>query len=248
MLYCYFEKGDLMNANRTAKVSQVKEIVEKINASESIVIAEYAGLTVKETQELRNNLREAGVELKVYKNRLFKIAAKEAGFDDLTTDLVGPNAFAFGMEDGISPAKVLAKFAKENDALKLKMGTYEGKVIDAEEVMQIAKLPSYDEALTMLAMSMLSPIKFVGSGLHMLATEGHLEGDAEEAKPTEEPKEEAATEEVTPTEETEVKAEEAAPVEETKEEAAPAAEAEVEVKEETEENKTAEEAEEAKGE
>ena len=196
-----------MNANRIAKESQVKEIVAKINASESLVIAEYAGLTVKQTQELRDNLREAGVELKVYKNRLFKIAAKEAGFDDLTTELVGPNAFAFGMEDGISPAKVLAEFAKTNDALKLKMGTYEGKVIDAEEVMQIATLPSYDEALTMLAMSMLSPIKFVGSGLHMLATEGHLEGGAEEAAPAE------VTEEAAPAEEAKEEVKEETPAE-----------------------------------
>ncbi|WP_308446396.1 50S ribosomal protein L10 [Candidatus Mycoplasma mahonii] len=170
-----------MNANRIAKESQVKEIVDKINNSKSLVIAEYAGLTVVQTQELRRKLKAQGVELKVYKNRLFKIAAKEAGFDGLATDLVGPNAFAFGMEDEISPTKVLAKFAKEHESLKLKMGTYEGKVIGQEELHVIATLPSYDEALTMLAMSMLSPIKFVGSGLHMLATEGHLEAGAQDA-------------------------------------------------------------------
>jgi len=207
-----------MNANRIAKESQVKEIVEKINASEALVVAEFAGLTVSETQELRSQLKEKGVELKVYKNRLVKLAMEEAGFGEINTELTGPNAFAFGMEDGISPAKVLAEFAKKHEALRIKAGTYEGKVIDLEELKIIATLPSMEEALTMLAMSMLSPIKNVGIGLNILTTEGHLEAGAEEA-PAEETKAEESSE---------APAEEAAPAaEEAKtEEAAPAAEAE----------------------
>jgi len=223
-----YNKGDLMNANRIAKESQVKEIVEKINASEALVVAQFAGLTVAETQDLRKQLKEKGVELKVYKNRLVKLAMEEAGFGSINEELTGPNAFAFGMEDGISPAKVLAEFAKEHEALKLKAGTYEGKVIDVEELNIIATLPTKEEALTMLAMSMIAPIKYVGSGLHMLTTEGHLEAGAEEA-PAEEakaetPAEAPATEEAAPAVE-EAKEEAAPAVEEVKEEA-PAAEAE----------------------
>lgn len=170
-----------MNANKKAKVAQVKEISTKISSSKALVVAEYAGLTVKELQALRKELKEHKVELKVFKNRMFKIAANEAGLSALDTDLAGANIYAFGMEDEISPAKVLAKFAKEHKALKLKAGTYEGKVVDAKELATIATLPSYEEALTMLAMSMLSPIKFVGTGLHMLVKENKLAAAPSEA-------------------------------------------------------------------
>lgn len=199
-----------MSENRIAKESQVKEIVEKINASEALVVAEYAGLTVKEIQELRKQLKEKGVELKVYKNRLVKLAMEEAGFKEINSELTGPNAFAFGMEDGISPAKILAEFAKKHEALKLKTGTYEGKVIDLAELQVIATLPTFEEALTMLAMSMLSPLKNVAVGLNMLVTEGHLEKGAEElsdsgTKPEEEAKPEEAKPEEEAKTETEVK-------------------------------------------
>ncbi len=166
-----------MNENRIAKKAQVDEILGKVKAASAIVIVEYAGLTVKETQELKAQLKEAGVEMKVYKNRLVKIALEEAGLGDLATGLVGPNAFVFGSENDIAPAKILAKFAKDHDALKLKAGTYEGNVIDAEGVAQIATLPSLEEALTMLASSMLAPVTQVGKGLFMLVDEGHLGKD-----------------------------------------------------------------------
>ena len=206
-----------MNANKQVKHNQVKEISEKISSSKAMVVAEYAGLSVKELQALRKDLKAHGVEIKVYKNRLFKIAAKEAGFETLETDLIGPNIYAFGMEDEISPAKVLSQFAKEHEALKLKAGTYEGKVINAAELAVIATLPSYEEALTMLAMSMLAPIKYVGSGLHMLVEEGKLGAAPAEAQ-------EAPAVEATPEAQAETPAEaqteEAAPAEEKTEEQA----------------------------
>lgn len=210
-----------MNANKQAKHAQVKEISEKITSSKAMVVAEYAGLSVKQLQDLRKDLKAHGVELKVYKNRLFRIAANDAGIN-LDENLVGQNIYAFGMEDEISPAKVLAKFAKEHEALKLKAGTYEGKVIDSAELAVIATLPSYDEALTMLAMSMLSPIKYVGSGLHMLVEEGKLEAapaaPAQEAAPAEEAPEAPVAEE-TPAAEEATETEEAAPTENTEEQA-----------------------------
>lgn len=171
-----------MNANKKVKVAQVKEISTKISSAKALVVAEYAGLTVKDLQALRKELKANKVELKVFKNRLFKIAANEAGYADLDADLAGQNIYAFGMEDEISPAKVLAKFAKDHKNLKLKAGTYEGKVVDAKELAVIASLPSYEEALTMLAMSMLSPIKFVGTGLHMLVEENKLAAAPAEVK------------------------------------------------------------------
>ncbi len=164
------ERGK-MNANKQAKVNEVSEIKNKISKSQALVVVEYSGLTVKQFQVLRRELKAQDVELAVYKNRLFKIAATESGLAGLETDLIGQNAFAFGYSDDIAPAKILAKFAKDNEALKLKAGTFEGKVIDAAEVAKVAKLPSFEEALTILAMQLISPVKFIGVGLHQLVTE-----------------------------------------------------------------------------
>ncbi|NQZ28960.1 MAG: 50S ribosomal protein L10 [Mycoplasmatales bacterium] len=184
-----------MNALRQAKETQVKEISEKISQSAGLVVAEYHGLTVAELQELRNLSAEKDVELKVYKNRIFKIAAKENGIEAINTELVGPNIFAFGKSDDISPAKVLAEFAKTHDALKLKAGTYEGQVIGLEEVLQVATLPSLEEALTMLATSMMAPLKYISVGMNTLVEDG-LIGTSEAAAPAaEENKTEEKTEE-----------------------------------------------------
>lgn len=201
-----------MTTNRRAKEDQIKEISAKISAAKSLVVAEYAGLTVKNLQALRKDLKAKGVELKVYKNRLFRVASNEAGYN-LDESLIGPNIYAFGMEDDISPAKVLAKFAKNHEALKLKAGIYEGSVIDSTGVAEIALLPSLEEALTMLATSLLAPVNYIGKGLHLLTTEGKLEAkedatdtpevssdqDApeQESAATEETKEETKTEETT---------------------------------------------------
>ncbi len=167
-----------MNALRQAKEIKVKEISNKISQSAGLVIAEYHGLTVAEIQELRTLSAEKDVELKVYKNRIFKIAAKENDIEAINKELVGPNIFAFGKSDDISPAKVLAEFAKTHAALKLKAGTHEGKVIGLEEVLKIATLPSLEEALTILAMSMMAPLKYTSVGLNTLVEEGYVGGKA----------------------------------------------------------------------
>ena len=93
-----------------SKKAVVSEIAQKMKESQSTVVVEYRGLSVAEVTELRRNLREEGVEFKVYKNSLAQRAAVEAGADDLTKDLIGPNAIAFG-GDAVAPARVLAKFA-----------------------------------------------------------------------------------------------------------------------------------------
>ncbi len=207
-----------MSALRQAKETQVKEISKKISDSQAFVVAEYRGLTVNDLETLRTELREKDVELKVYKNRIFKIAAKENGFEAINEELTGPNIYAFGMKDDISPAKILAKFAKKHKALKLKAGTFEGKVINLEELQVVASLPSLEEALGMLANSLIAPVKQMGISLNLLVEEGHIGGEKEEAKPAETPAVAEAPAEEKPAETTEVKAEEIQ-TEENKEEA-----------------------------
>ena len=167
-----------MNINKQEKFNVIKEISLKINSSKSVVVANYTGMTVADFQELRKRLSEKDVELKVYKNRLFKIAAKEAGIGEINDSLIGSNAFAFGMSDDISPAKILDQFSKDKEILKLVSGTFEGKVLDSNGIAEIALLPTFEEALSMLARQMLSPIKFIGKGLFQLTQEDHLDSNS----------------------------------------------------------------------
>lgn len=159
---------------RQLKEKKVAEISETIKSSSSLVVAEYRGLKVSEIERLRKELKASGVKTKVYKNRLVKLAAKANGFEQLEEFLVGPNIFLFGSENDIAPAKILEKFAKKNSFVVIKGGIYENAVISAEEVKKIALLPSYEEALTILATSLLAPVRQMGVGLKMLVDENKL--------------------------------------------------------------------------
>lgn len=165
-----------MNANKREKARIVKEIKTKLQNASALVVIDYQGMTVKQFQTLRKELKTKNIELQVYKNRLFKIAADSAGFKDLNTSLTGQNAYAFGSEDDIAPAKIIAKFAEEfpNNVLEFKSGIFEKKVVDAAELAKIATLPSYEEVLGILARQMISPLKYIAVGLNQLVEEGKI--------------------------------------------------------------------------
>ena len=103
-----------MNNNRSLKEAKVAEIKEKLEKANSVVLSQYQGLTVEEDTVLRKNLREAGVEYKVYKNTLVILAAKELGLEGIVEYLEGPVAIAFGYEDVTVAARVLNDFAKDH--------------------------------------------------------------------------------------------------------------------------------------
>ena len=157
-----------MNSIKKEKHNVVETISKKLSNFNSLVVFSYHGLTVSAIQKLRKELTNSDIELKVYKNRLFKIAAAKAGFPKLSDYLLGPNAFALSSSEDSSPAKIIAKFAKEYKSLKMITGIYENKVVDSAELDVIATLPSYVEALTMLASSLISPLRYVSIGLNML--------------------------------------------------------------------------------
>lgn len=160
-----------MNSFRKKKVETVAEIEKLLTDSSSLAIVEYRGLTVAELQQLRQDFKSSGVFSKVYKNRLFKIAAENSGYSNLKSDLIGPNLFAFGTTDPIAPAKIIAKNAKEQPLLILKGGIYEKAVVSSEENTVIASLPNYTEAITMLASALQSPLKQLAFGLKLLIDE-----------------------------------------------------------------------------
>lgn len=147
-----------MNKQRQMKQQVVEEITEKLQNSVTAIITDYRGLNVAQATKLRNELREVDVEYKVLKNTLTKIAANNIGLQDLDQYLEGPTAIAFSAEDPVAPAKVLAKFAKENKALEIKGGVLEGKVVSLEEINALADLPSREELLAQVLRGMQSPL------------------------------------------------------------------------------------------
>ena len=141
------------------KQTVVQEIAEKFKSAASVVVVDYRGLTVAQVTELRKQLREAGVEFKVYKNTLVRRAAEEVGHADLNEALTGPNAIAFSSEDVIAPARIINNFAKENEQLEIKAGLIEGTLASVEEIKALAELPSREGLLSMLLSVLQAPMR-----------------------------------------------------------------------------------------
>ncbi len=151
------------------KKELVAELVEKISKAQSIVLVDYQGLKVNEETALRKQMRENGAEYLVAKNRLFRIALAEAGIEDKFDDLLeGTTAFAFGYDDAVTPAKVAYEVetaqAKVNAKAKKKIftikgGLLTGKRVGANEVIELAKLPSREQLLSMVLNGMLGPVR-----------------------------------------------------------------------------------------
>lgn len=183
----------------------VDEIAGKFENAQSAVVVEYRGLSVAEVTQLRRDLRAEDVEFKVYKNKLVQRATEKAGYETLNEQLTGPNAIAFGNSDAVAPARVLAKFAKDHEALVLKAGIVEGKVLSTDELKEIATLPGREGMYSMLLGMLQAPVSKFARVVKAVADARPEDGSAA-------PVEEAPKEEAAPTEE--VKAEETA--EETK--------------------------------
>lgn len=158
------------------KQQVVTEIAEKLRASKSTIVVDYRGLTVSEATELRKNLREAGVEFKVYKNSLTRRAAESAEMAELNEFLTGPNAIAFSNEDVVAPAKVLNEFAKNHEALEIKAGVIEGKLVTLDEVKAIATLPSREGLLSMLLSVLQAPIRNLALATKAVADQKEEQG------------------------------------------------------------------------
>lgn len=166
-----------MSILKQQKIVQAKEISDKISKSQAVIVATYQGLTVKEIQELRKLAKEKDVELKVYKNRIVKKSIENTEFSSLSNSLVGANIYAFSYSDSISAAKVIYEYGKKHKQIQLVSGIVEGKVLNQEEVLDVAKLPTYEEALTMLATSLQAPIRQIGVGLKMLVDENKISAE-----------------------------------------------------------------------
>ena len=147
----------------------VAELTEKFKTAASGVFVDYCGLSVAEDTELRNKLREAGVDYAVVKNTITKRAANEAGFTEFDEILNGPTALAFSFDDVVAPAKVLADFAKTHEVMTLKAGFMDGKAMTLEEVDALSKIPSKDTLYAMLAGGLNACIAGLARALNAVA-------------------------------------------------------------------------------
>ncbi|WP_417630046.1 50S ribosomal protein L10 [Enterococcus faecalis] len=151
------------------KETLVQATAEKFESAASVVIVDYRGLTVEEVTNLRKQLREAGVEMKVIKNSILSRAAKKVGLDGLDEVFTGPTAVAFSNDDVVAPAKIIDEFAKDAKALEIKGGVIEGKVSSVEQITALAKLPNREGLLSMLLSVLQAPVRNVAYAVKAVA-------------------------------------------------------------------------------
>jgi large subunit ribosomal protein L10 len=153
---------------KAAKNEVVEHYSGVFKANPSVVLVEYKGLTVKELEGLRSNLRDADTELKIVKNTLLRIAAKDTEIEQITDLLSGPTAIAVCEKDPTAAAKVFVKSVKDHPLLKIKGGIVEGNVVGVDEITALSKLPSRPEMMAQLLGALSSPMSnLLGSLIQM---------------------------------------------------------------------------------
>lgn len=140
------------------KQKEVSELAEKIKKSKIVLLADYRGINVEDITNVRAKLRNHDTEYKVIKNNITRRALKECNFEGMDDLLEGPTAVLLGYEDYLEPAKIIYDYTKEHDFYKIKGGIIEGKIMTAEEIITLAKLPSRQELLAKLAGALLGNI------------------------------------------------------------------------------------------
>ncbi len=159
-----------MGLNLNDKKAVVAEVSAQVANAQTIVIAEYRGIEVTDLTVLRKKARESGVYLRVLKNTLVRRAVAGTSFAGLADQMVGPLIYSVSA-DPVAAAKVLNDFAKTNDKLVLKAGSYAGKVLDKAGVQALASIPSREELLSKLLYVMQAPVAGFVRGLAALAAQ-----------------------------------------------------------------------------
>ena len=149
--------------NKTTKEQLVAELAQKLASAKATFLADYRGLTVDQVNDLRGKLREAGVEYRVVKNTLLKLAIKDTDTSCIEPMLAGPTAIAIAGADPVAPAKVLSDYAKSNDKFELKGGSLEGTLLSLADIKALSDLPSREVLLAKMLGSINAPVSnFVG--------------------------------------------------------------------------------------
>lgn len=161
-----------MAITKKKKEELVSDLAEKIQNSKAMVFTDYRGLSVEEINEVRNKLREKGIDFKVIKTTLFKLAAIEAKAEiDFSQIKDHPVAVAFGYNDEVEPARVTYDFSKSHESLELVGGVLNGKSVSMDQVKSLALMPSREEMYAKIVGSLASPLRGIASVL-----QGNLRG------------------------------------------------------------------------
>ena len=148
--------------NKEQKQIYIKEMTSQFENSEAVLVTHYQGLTVKQLDELRKRMREHGIIFKITKNRITKLALEKSKCKELSNLFTGPTAVAFS-EDAITSAKILTKFSKENENLKILGGIMGTDILDVDGVKNVATLPTLDEARAKIVGILRSPAQKIAS-------------------------------------------------------------------------------------
>ena len=148
--------------NKEQKKKYINDMKEFINTNDSVLVTHYQGLTVNQLDELRAEMRKYGIMFKITKNRITKLALKDTKYKNIADLFSGPTAVALS-KDAISSAKILTKFSKENQNLKILGGVMGKEVLKLEDVLKIAVLPTLNEARAKIANILQTPAQKLAS-------------------------------------------------------------------------------------
>ena len=157
-----------MSLNRSEKQAVIEEVTSLAASAQTLVMAEYRGITVADMTRLRSQARDKGVNLSVLKNTLARRAVAGSAFEVVADQMTGPLIYGFSI-DAVAAAKVVADFAKTNDKLVIRAGAFGGKALDVNAVKQLANVPSKEVLLAQLCGLLMSPISRTAVVLGALA-------------------------------------------------------------------------------
>ena len=169
-----------MSLNRSEKEAVISDVTGLAAKAQTLVMAEYRGVTVADMTKLRSSARSNGVSLSVLKNTLARRAVAGSAFEVVSDQMTGPLIYGFS-EDAVAAAKVVAEFAKTNDKLVIRAGAYGGKALDVNGVKQLASIPTKEVLLAQLLGLMQSPISRTARVLSALAEKKGAGAPAEAA-------------------------------------------------------------------
>ena len=159
------------------KKEEVKKLAEEMKEAKLILLTDYRGISVTDDTVLRKDLRATGAKYTIIKNNITKRALAECGIEGLEEKLEGPTAVIMSSEDYLEPSKVIYKFSKNHDYYTIKGGVIEGKVMTAEEIITLAKLPSRETLLSMLAGALLGNISKIAVALDQVRIQKEEAGE-----------------------------------------------------------------------
>ena len=157
------------------KKEHVTKLAEEMKEAKLILLTDYRGINVEDVTNLRKDLRNQNAEYKVIKNNITKRALENCGIKELDSVLEGPTAVIMTNEDYLEPTKTIYEFTKKNDYYKIKGGVIEGKVMTTEEIITLAKLPSRQDLLSMLAGALLANVSKLAVALDQVKVQKEQE-------------------------------------------------------------------------